>query len=56
MKTKRKRINSIQLKALNEVYDRSPFPTTAERKDLAGRLKMKPRNVRIWWGMSTVKV
>lgn len=48
MKKKRKRADANQLKVLNEVYDRNPFPPTAERESLAVQLGMTPRSVQIW--------
>lgn len=48
VKKKRKRADANQLKVLNEVYDRTPFPSTAEREALAIRLQMTPRSVQIW--------
>ena len=48
VKKKRKRADALQLKVLNEVYDRNPFPPTAEREALAVQLGMTPRSVQIW--------
>lgn len=47
-KPKRRRANAEQLQALNEVYGRTTFPSTGERKVLAQRLSMSPRQVQIW--------
>lgn len=49
VKKKRKRADANQLKVLNEVYDRTPFPSTAEREALAVQLGMTPRSVQIWY-------
>jgi homeobox protein YOX1/YHP1 len=48
VKKKRKRADANQLKILTEVYNRTPFPSTEERLDLAKRLDMTPRSVQIW--------
>lgn len=50
VKKKRKRADASQLKILNEVFDRTAFPTTEERQDLAKKLDMTPRSVQIWYG------
>ncbi|KAG8830422.1 hypothetical protein FRC18_008121 [Serendipita sp. 400] len=48
-KKRRSRATQEQLDILNGVYARTPFPTTAERSELAARLKMTPRSVQIWF-------
>lgn len=48
VKKKRKRADAAQLKVLNETYNRTAFPSTEERADLAKRLDMSPRSVQIW--------
>lgn len=48
VKKKRKRADAAQLKILNEVYNRTAFPTTEERMDLAKKLDMSARSVQIW--------
>ncbi|KAG8834681.1 hypothetical protein FRC17_007766 [Serendipita sp. 399] len=48
-KKRRSRATQEQLDILNGVYARTPFPTTAERAELAARLKMTPRSVQIWF-------
>jgi homeobox protein YOX1/YHP1 len=48
IKKKRKRADAAQLKVLNETYDRTAFPSTEERADLAKRLDMSARSVQIW--------
>jgi len=48
VKKKRKRADANQLKILTEVYNRTAFPSTEERIDLARRLDMTPRSVQIW--------
>ena len=47
-KKKRKRADAYQLKVLNETYDRTAFPSTEERNELAKKLAMSPRSVQIW--------
>lgn len=47
-KKKRKRADANQLKVLNEVYDRTAFPSTEERNLLAKELDLTPRSVQIW--------
>ncbi|KLO14598.1 homeobox-domain-containing protein [Schizopora paradoxa] len=49
VKKKRKRADAAQLKILNEVYNRTAFPTTEERMDLAKKLDMSARSVQIWF-------
>ena len=46
---KRKRADAAQLKVLNETYQRTAFPSTEERQDLARKLDMPPRSVQIWF-------
>lgn len=48
IKKKRKRADAAQLKTLNEVYNRTAFPTTEERQELARKLDMSARSVQIW--------
>lgn len=48
-KKRRSRATQEQLEILNGVYQRTPFPTTVERSDLALRLGMTPRSVQIWF-------
>jgi homeobox protein YOX1/YHP1 len=48
IKKKRKRADANQLKVLNDVYNRTAFPSTEERADLARRLDMSARSVQIW--------
>ncbi len=47
-KKKRKRADAAQLKMLTDVYNRTAFPTTEERHELAKKLDMTPRSVQIW--------
>jgi hypothetical protein len=47
-KKRRSRATQEQLDILNGVYQRTPFPTTVERAELAQRLGMTPRSVQIW--------
>ncbi|KDQ21429.1 hypothetical protein BOTBODRAFT_25870 [Botryobasidium botryosum FD-172 SS1] len=49
LKPKRRRADAMQLRALNETYQRTAFPTTEERADLARRLSMSARQVQIWF-------
>ncbi|KAI0728152.1 homeobox-domain-containing protein, partial [Fomitopsis betulina] len=49
IKKKRKRADAEQLKVLNETYNRTAFPSTEERADLAKRLNMSARSVQIWF-------
>ncbi|KDQ53475.1 hypothetical protein JAAARDRAFT_49688 [Jaapia argillacea MUCL 33604] len=48
IKKKRKRADAAQLKVLNEVYQRTAFPSTEERQELARKLDMSARSVQIW--------
>jgi len=48
-KKRRSRATQEQLDILNGVYQRTPFPTTVERTELAQRLGMTPRSVQIWF-------
>ena len=48
IKRKRKRADPDQLKALNSYYNRTAYPTTAERAKLARQLGMTTRGVQIW--------
>ncbi|KAL0956358.1 hypothetical protein HGRIS_002508 [Hohenbuehelia grisea] len=49
IKKKRKRADAQQLKVLNDVYNRTAFPSTEERMSLAKQLDMSPRSVQIWF-------
>ncbi|KZT03841.1 homeobox-domain-containing protein [Laetiporus sulphureus 93-53] len=49
IKKKRKRADPEQLKVLYETYNRTAFPTTEERAELARRLNMSARSVQIWF-------
>ena len=48
IKKKRKRADAEQLKVLNETYNRTAFPSTEERIELAKKLGMSARSVQIW--------
>ena len=50
-KKRRARATPEQLEILNQVYARTPFPSTQERIDLAAVLGMTPRSVQIWYIM-----
>jgi Homeodomain len=50
-KKRRARATPEQLEILNQVYARTPFPSTQERIDLAATLDMTPRSVQIWYVM-----
>lgn len=45
---RRSRATQEQLDLLNSVYQRTPFPSTVERAELAQTLGMTPRSVQIW--------
>jgi hypothetical protein len=47
-KKRRSRATQEQLDILITVYQRTPFPSTVERSELAQRLGMTPRSVQIW--------
>ncbi|EKM54477.1 uncharacterized protein PHACADRAFT_258345 [Phanerochaete carnosa HHB-10118-sp] len=49
IKKKRKRADAEQLKVLNETYNRTAFPSTEERIELAKKLGMSARSVQIWF-------
>ncbi|CAO3595884.1 unnamed protein product [Absidia cylindrospora] len=49
LKAKRKRANSKQLETLNQVFDRTFFPSTQMRAELGKQLAMSPRTVQIWF-------
>jgi homeobox protein YOX1/YHP1 len=49
IKKKRKRADANQLKVLNETYNRTAFPSTEERAELARKLDMSARSVQIWF-------
>lgn len=40
--------DDLQLNVLNEVFERTSYPSTEEREDLARRLGMTSRSVQIW--------
>ena len=44
----RMRSDAEQLKVLNETYNRTAFPSTEERIELAKKLGMSARSVQIW--------
>lgn len=48
IKKKRKRADAEQLKVLNDTYNRTAFPSTEERIELAKKLGMSARSVQIW--------
>ncbi|KAJ3003198.1 hypothetical protein NUW54_g5426 [Trametes sanguinea] len=52
VKKKRKRADAEQLKVLNETYNRTAFPSTEERNELAKKLGMSSRSVQIWFALS----
>lgn len=49
LKPKRRRADANQLRTLNATYDRTAFPSTEERAELARKLGMTPRQVQIWY-------
>jgi hypothetical protein len=46
---KRKRATVSQTQALQKVFEKTAFPSTALREALARRLDMTPRTVQIWF-------
>jgi homeobox protein YOX1/YHP1 len=54
VKKKRKRADAAQLEVLNETYNRTAFPSTDERAELARKLDMTPRSVQIWYVTSGI--
>ena len=48
IKKKRKRADARQLEVLNATYNRTAFPSTEERAQLAKQLDMSARSVQIW--------
>jgi homeobox protein YOX1/YHP1 len=48
IKKKRRRADARQLEALNSTYNRTAFPSTEERTQLAKDLDMSARSVQIW--------
>ncbi|ORZ18568.1 hypothetical protein BCR42DRAFT_229272 [Absidia repens] len=49
LKAKRRRANAKQLQILNQVFDRTFFPSTQMRAELGRQLGMSPRTVQIWF-------
>ncbi|KAI8082973.1 uncharacterized protein BX664DRAFT_339531 [Halteromyces radiatus] len=49
IKAKRRRANAKQLSILNQVFDRTFFPSTQMRAELGRQLGMSPRTVQIWF-------
>ncbi|KAI9299711.1 Homeodomain-like protein, partial [Cunninghamella echinulata] len=49
LKAKRRRANSKQLQILNQVFERTFFPSTQMRAELGRQLGMSPRTVQIWF-------
>ncbi|KAA1474276.1 hypothetical protein DENSPDRAFT_321216 [Dentipellis sp. KUC8613] len=52
IKKKRKRADAHQLAILNDTYNRTAFPSTEERAELARKLDMTARSVQIWYASS----
>lgn len=48
-KPRRKKANKAQLEVLNRTYQRTAYPSAAEREQLATELGMLPRSVQIWY-------
>ncbi|KAK5797299.1 hypothetical protein F5H01DRAFT_359065 [Linnemannia elongata] len=48
-KAERKRVSASQLSVLNASFERSYFPSTEERLQLAKQCQMSPRTVQIWF-------
>ncbi|RKP10026.1 Homeodomain-like protein, partial [Thamnocephalis sphaerospora] len=53
---KRRRATTHQLTELEQVFQRTFYPTTAERHELARRLGMTPRRVQIWFQNQRQKI
>ncbi|KZO93336.1 hypothetical protein CALVIDRAFT_566576 [Calocera viscosa TUFC12733] len=49
LKARRHRTTPRQFQSLTQVYNRTAFPSTQERLQLAERLGMQPRQVQIWF-------
>lgn len=49
VKAKRRRANAKQLQILNQVFERTFFPSTQMRAELGRQLGMSPRTVQIWF-------
>ncbi|ORX63149.1 hypothetical protein DM01DRAFT_1331224 [Hesseltinella vesiculosa] len=49
IKAKRRRANRHQLQVLNQVFQRTFFPSTQLREQLGRQLGMSPRTVQIWF-------
>ncbi|EJT97276.1 hypothetical protein DACRYDRAFT_25093 [Dacryopinax primogenitus] len=49
LRARRHRTTPRQFQALTQVYNRTAFPSTQERLQLAERLGMQPRQVQIWF-------
>nr|ODN92306.1 hypothetical protein L204_05405 [Cryptococcus depauperatus CBS 7855] len=49
LKSPRKRADDVQLAVLSEVFQRTSYPTTEEREELAKQLGMTSRSVQIWF-------
>ncbi|KAH7054877.1 Homeodomain-like protein, partial [Linnemannia elongata] len=48
-KAERKRVSASRLSVLNASFERSYFPSTEERLQLAKQCQMSPRTVQIWF-------
>lgn len=48
VKPKRKPVNSTQLRALNEVYAKTAYPSAQQRAELAERLSLPAKRVHTW--------
>ncbi|KAI9596082.1 Homeodomain-like protein, partial [Syncephalis fuscata] len=53
---KRRRANNNQLGELELVFQRTFYPSTAERLELAHKLGMTPRRVQIWFQNQRQKI
>ncbi|KAI8639343.1 hypothetical protein BD408DRAFT_421624 [Parasitella parasitica] len=49
LKIKRRRATVLQTQALQKVFDKTAFPSTGLRENLARHLGMSPRTVQIWF-------
>ncbi|KAI9294989.1 hypothetical protein K502DRAFT_284954, partial [Neoconidiobolus thromboides FSU 785] len=46
---KRKRAGKAQIKILNQIFSKTPFPSTELRSLLSHKLRMSPRAIQIWF-------
>ncbi|KXN66073.1 homeobox [Conidiobolus coronatus NRRL 28638] len=46
---RRKRVNTMQLKILNDQFSKNPFPSIEQRSKLSGMLGISPKSIQIWF-------